>query len=98
DIVCVCVRVRVRVRVCVCVRVCVSSPSLLLHRQSKGPLCLHDFRLVAVLGRGHFGKVQAPPFSSSLPPTHTHTHTHTHAHTHVHTDKHTHAQTHTHTH
>lgn len=32
--------------------VCLSS------KQRKGPLSLQDFRLIAVLGRGHFGKVQ----------------------------------------
>uniref|UniRef100_A0A7N6AA42 protein kinase C n=1 Tax=Anabas testudineus TaxID=64144 RepID=A0A7N6AA42_ANATE len=34
------------------------SPGYLTELQpSKGPLCLQDFKLIAVLGRGHFGKV-----------------------------------------
>uniref|UniRef100_G3Q6L7 protein kinase C n=1 Tax=Gasterosteus aculeatus aculeatus TaxID=481459 RepID=G3Q6L7_GASAC len=40
--------------VCVCVCVCVC---MFGGKQRKGPLSLQDFRLIAVLGRGHFGKV-----------------------------------------
>lgn len=29
-------------------------------RTNRGPLCLQDFKLIAVLGRGHFGKVLFP--------------------------------------
>lgn len=35
----------------------VRTPSV-SSKQRKGPLSLQDFRLIAVLGRGHFGKVQ----------------------------------------
>uniref|UniRef100_A0A8C4NVM9 protein kinase C n=1 Tax=Dicentrarchus labrax TaxID=13489 RepID=A0A8C4NVM9_DICLA len=40
-----------------------STPDVPVHKQptrslpSRGPLCLQDFKLIAVLGRGHFGKV-----------------------------------------
>uniref|UniRef100_A0A4W6EDM8 protein kinase C n=1 Tax=Lates calcarifer TaxID=8187 RepID=A0A4W6EDM8_LATCA len=35
-----------------------STPPVLVHEQpNRGPLCLQDFKLIAVLGRGHFGKV-----------------------------------------
>uniref|UniRef100_A0A4W6EFS7 protein kinase C n=1 Tax=Lates calcarifer TaxID=8187 RepID=A0A4W6EFS7_LATCA len=44
-----------------------STPPVLVHEQPtrpllqnslrRGPLCLQDFKLIAVLGRGHFGKV-----------------------------------------
>lgn len=40
--------------------VCLSS------KQRKGPLSLQDFRLIAVLGRGHFGKVQFGEWSLCL--------------------------------
>ena len=32
--------------------------SVSFSKQSQSPLSLQDFRLIAVLGRGHFGKVQ----------------------------------------
>uniref|UniRef100_H3C9L4 protein kinase C n=1 Tax=Tetraodon nigroviridis TaxID=99883 RepID=H3C9L4_TETNG len=35
----------------------VRTPSLGRSKQRKGPLSLQDFRMIAVLGRGHFGKV-----------------------------------------
>lgn len=34
------------------------TPTPTPSRQKKGPLSLQDFRLIAVLGRGHFGKVR----------------------------------------
>ncbi|XP_076866292.1 serine/threonine-protein kinase N1b isoform X2 [Brachyhypopomus gauderio] len=34
-------------------------------RQSKGSICLQDFRLIAVLGRGHFGKVLLSEYKRS---------------------------------
>ncbi|XP_029945405.1 serine/threonine-protein kinase N1-like isoform X2 [Salarias fasciatus] len=34
-----------------------STSTSSLRRPSSGPLCLLDFKLIAVLGRGHFGKV-----------------------------------------
>uniref|UniRef100_A0A673W2H5 protein kinase C n=1 Tax=Salmo trutta TaxID=8032 RepID=A0A673W2H5_SALTR len=37
--------------------IAISVVSHSLWPQSKGPLCLQDFKLIAVLGRGHFGKV-----------------------------------------
>uniref|UniRef100_A0A8C7FB98 protein kinase C n=1 Tax=Oncorhynchus kisutch TaxID=8019 RepID=A0A8C7FB98_ONCKI len=33
------------------------APTRHISQPSKGPLCLQDFKLIAVLGRGHFGKV-----------------------------------------
>lgn len=35
-------------------------------KQRKGPMSLHDFRLIAVLGRGHFGKVPCCRSSSTF--------------------------------
>uniref|UniRef100_A0A673NCL5 protein kinase C n=1 Tax=Sinocyclocheilus rhinocerous TaxID=307959 RepID=A0A673NCL5_9TELE len=43
---------------CVCVCVCVCRPS-------KSSLCLQDFRMIAVLGRGHFGKVLLSEYKRS---------------------------------
>ncbi|CAN9505949.1 unnamed protein product [Ophioblennius macclurei] len=34
-------------------------------RPSRGPLCLQDFKLIAVLGRGHFGKVLLSEYRKS---------------------------------
>uniref|UniRef100_A0AAR2JU11 protein kinase C n=1 Tax=Pygocentrus nattereri TaxID=42514 RepID=A0AAR2JU11_PYGNA len=47
---------------------CLQSPPPPHLLPSKGPLCLQDFRLIAVLGRGHFGKVllSEHKFSGSL--------------------------------
>ncbi|XP_036070018.1 serine/threonine-protein kinase N1 isoform X2 [Oryzias melastigma] len=41
----------------------VRTPSA--NRQKKGPLSLQDFRLIAVLGRGHFGKVLLSEYKKS---------------------------------
>uniref|UniRef100_A0A673CWW9 protein kinase C n=1 Tax=Sphaeramia orbicularis TaxID=375764 RepID=A0A673CWW9_9TELE len=54
----------VSVYMTLCVFLCVSflvcppsGPTQVQPHQKKGPLSLQDFRLIAVLGRGHFGKV-----------------------------------------
>uniref|UniRef100_A0A4W4HNR9 protein kinase C n=1 Tax=Electrophorus electricus TaxID=8005 RepID=A0A4W4HNR9_ELEEL len=52
------------VRLCVCVCVC-GCVCVGVSRQSKGSICLQDFHLIAVLGRGHFGKVLLSEYKHS---------------------------------
>ncbi|KAJ3615224.1 hypothetical protein NHX12_018792, partial [Muraenolepis orangiensis] len=46
-------------------RKCTAQTPLVSSEKRKGPLSLQDFRLIAVLGRGHFGKVLLSEYKKS---------------------------------
>uniref|UniRef100_A0A8C5AFX6 protein kinase C n=1 Tax=Gadus morhua TaxID=8049 RepID=A0A8C5AFX6_GADMO len=56
----ICLPLSARRPLCLCLSVWLSCS-----KQRKGPLSLKDFRLIAVLGRGHFGKVLLSEYKKS---------------------------------